>query len=175
MTLRSAMLAVATSVSIVALAGCSAPSGHLTLGGGTWLCSDSDTVSAITVGVPISNDGTVPVTATATSAGATGAVDIQGPWIVPATDPTDPADLPTFVDGVPPSADLIEWTEREGVEGVQLQPGESAYLVFQLTLQEGQLPEATLSDITVSYDDVTRFAESDQFFRLTPEPETCMP
>jgi hypothetical protein len=130
-------VALAASALVIAgtLTACAPSTLPVFIPNGTSLCSDSAGLRSGSVGVPLTNTSSTPITLTSAGPMAVSNAELLGSWIVPATDAA--ADDLVFSDEAVPVSKYVDWAGRVDPDGAVVDAGETVYVVIAIALLDG--------------------------------------
>ena len=165
---RRGMLGLATVVLAGSLVGCAPSSLPLSIPGGTSMCSDLGAARSGSVGIPVTNTGSTPITLSDGYPNGVSEFDVLGSWIVPVQDGVD--DPPIFVGEQEPDDEYAKWDQRVAPDGAVIEAGETRYLVVAAALRDDS-DFGWLQGFTVTSGDGT--AVTDAAWGITPGGNQC--
>jgi hypothetical protein len=165
MTRRWGILAIAAAT--LTLSACSPGALPLSIPDGTSLCTEPGDDRAGSVGVPVTNTSSTPITLTDAYPSGVSVVEVTGTWIADATDQNS---TPVFADERDPGSEYVDWDAREAPDGAVIEAGETRYLVISLELPDGS-DRGWIEGVTIASGDGT--AASDVGYGLSPGGGGC--
>jgi hypothetical protein len=166
---KGARLGVAAIVIAITLTACTPSTLAVFIPDDASLCSDSNLTRTASLGVPLTNTSSNPITLTYAGPMAVSNLDVLGTWIVPAVEPV--TDDLVFVDEQVPGPEYVDWNRRTDPDGAVIEPGEVAYLVIAIGLADTQ-DSGWIEGVQATTDQGVKNAPHTGF-GLTPGGDRC--